>query len=206
MKTLMSVVVVMAALGCGNKSSGDACSDAIAKAVDQMVGARKQMMDAVPADQKAKMEERMKRMDQVTGKLKAAITHRCTEDKWSADVLDCYRNASSMPEMKACRGRLPAEASSKLQADEMQVMMTAMGGEGGGMMPPHGPPAGDDAAKLQADLDELTKQVDAAVAALAAAPNDADRTAAQAKLEQLRNQQLELKLRIEKLKAGSATP
>ena len=84
------------------------------------------------------MEERSKKMDEVSGALKQAMTNRCTEDKWSADVIKCYDSASSMEEIRSCRQKLPADQQQKLQAEEMQVMMKAMGGPGGmGGMPGH---------------------------------------------------------------------
>ena len=142
----MIAIVVVAAMGCGNKSSGtNACADAIGKAVDQMTSVRKDVTAKLPADQKAKLEERATRMDEMTGKLKGAITKRCVEDQWAAAVIDCYATASSMPGMKACRDKLPPEQSAKLKADEMAVMMGAMGGDAAphpdpGPMPP---PAAD---------------------------------------------------------------
>lgn len=78
-------------------------------------------------------------------KLQAVYTKRCTEDKWPADVLRCYAGAVGMSAMKLCRGKLPAEQGTKLQAEIMGVMA---GGAGqtppaghGGPVPVGGPPA-----------------------------------------------------------------
>jgi hypothetical protein len=125
-------LVALLALGCGGKKSGD-CESAVDKAVDGMAAARKERLANAPPE----LAERAKQMEAVTGKLKAAIVKRCVEDKWSAEVIDCYAKASSMPDMKACRNKLPTEQASNLQADEMNVMMSAMGGMAGGLPPPH---------------------------------------------------------------------
>lgn len=73
-------------------------------------------------------------MAQRGDQLKAIIVKHCSDDKWPAEVIDCYAKASSMPDMKACRGKLPADQSSRLQADIMQAMV---GGGGAGNGPPH---------------------------------------------------------------------
>jgi hypothetical protein len=64
--------------------------------------------------------------------LKAIIVKHCTADKWPAEIIDCYAKASSMIDMKTCRGKLPLDQSTSLQGEIMQAMM---GGSGGG--PPH---------------------------------------------------------------------
>jgi hypothetical protein len=131
MKTMWILALALAVASC-SKKGGDACTDAVNKAVDQMMS---RMSGAnVPDEMKAAMKER-------GDALKKVIITRCTEDKWPAEVTDCYAKAASREDIKACRAKLPADQSSKLQAEEMQVMMS-----GGGMgMAPHGgggaPPA-----------------------------------------------------------------
>src|SRR5258707_14752544 len=127
MKTTL-LILVLALIGCGAKkdSGAGACSDAIAKGVDAMMAAgakRMEAMGAAAADMKAKMDE-------AAVKLKGVITNRCTEDKWSSEVIDCYGKATSRDELKTCRAKLPPEQSAKLQAEEMEVMRSMMGGMG----------------------------------------------------------------------------
>jgi len=140
------VLALTLSLFAGCKKGGSAaseCSSAVSKGVDKMIAARKQKLDEqgsnLPPELKARMDERSKKMDEVSGALKQAMTNRCTEDKWSADVLKCYDTAASMEEIRKCRQMLPADQQQKLQAEEMQVMMKSMGGQPGGMggMPGH---------------------------------------------------------------------
>jgi hypothetical protein len=146
MKSFLGLALALS-LFAGCKKGGSAasqCSSAVSKGVDKMIAMRKQKLDEqgsnLPPELKARMDERSKKMDEVSGALKQAMTNRCTEDKWSADVLKCYDSASSMEEIRKCRQMLPADQQQKLQAEEMQVMMKAMGGQPGGMgggMPGH---------------------------------------------------------------------
>jgi hypothetical protein len=134
MKTIGLILALSLFAGC--KKGGSAasqCSDAISKGVDKMIAARKEKMQKadMPPELKAKMDERAKKMDEVAGALKQAVTNRCTEDKWPADVVKCYGEASSMEEMRTCHEKLPADQQAKLKNDEMQVMMKSMGGAGG---------------------------------------------------------------------------
>jgi hypothetical protein len=61
-------------------------------------------------------------------KLKEVISHRCAEDKWPKDVLDCYASASSQHDMHQCNEKLPKEQRDKLVAELMPVMSSIMGG------------------------------------------------------------------------------
>ena len=145
MKTIGLLIALTLFAGC--KKGGSAasnCSEAVGKGVDKMIAMRQQKLDeqgsALAPELKARMEERSKKMGEVAGELKTAITNRCTEDKWSADVIKCYGNAGSMEELRSCREKLPQDQQAKLKSDEMQVMMKVMGGMGGppgmGGMPP----------------------------------------------------------------------
>ena len=73
-------------------------------------------------------------MDDVGVKLKGVITNRCTEDKWSAEVVDCYAAAQKREDLRTCRAKLPPDSAAKLQKEEMDVMV----GAGFGGMRPHG--------------------------------------------------------------------
>jgi hypothetical protein len=124
MKTIL-LCAALALVGCKKGSSASSCADAINKGVDTMTAAGAKRMEGAPPEMKAKMEE-------AVVKLKGVITNRCTEDKWSADVIDCYAKAEKREDLKTCRGKLPQDQQAKLQAEEIQVMMGAgMGGRGG---------------------------------------------------------------------------
>lgn len=137
MKTIGLLLALSLFAGC--KKGGSAasqCSEAVSKGVDKMIAMRQQKLDEqgsnLAPELKARMEERSKKMGEVAGALKQAITNRCTEDKWPEDVIKCYDGASSMEELRACRQKLPQDQQTKLQAEEMQVMMKTMGGGMGG--------------------------------------------------------------------------
>src|SRR3569623_1194135 len=120
MKTTL-VVLLAATLFAGCKKSRTSnCADAIGKGVDKMIAMRKDRLaaqgSAMPPELKAR---------------KQAMTNRCTEDKWSADVIKCYGTATAMEEIRKCREMLPQDQQDKLKAEEMQVMMKTMGGAGG---------------------------------------------------------------------------
>lgn len=140
MKTTLALVLGLSLFAGCKKSSTSQCADAINKSVDKMINARKDRLaaqgSALPPEMKARMDERAKMMDQASTSLKQAMTNRCTEDKWSSDVLKCYDGAGSMEEIRKCREMLPKDQQDKLRADEMQVMMKSMGGPGGPGMGP----------------------------------------------------------------------
>ncbi len=137
MKTTLAAVLALSLFAGCKKSSTSQCADSINKSVDKMIASRKERLaeqgSALPPEMKARMDERAKKMDEVSGALKQAMTNRCTEDKWSADVLKCYDGAGSMEDIRKCRQMLPQDQQQKLQADEMNVMMKSMGGGPGGM-------------------------------------------------------------------------
>jgi hypothetical protein len=116
----MKMIVLAAALalvGCkkSDKSAeaGASCSDTLTKAYDRLPKGNPQMAA-------------------VGTKLKEVMIRRCTEDKWPKAALDCYDNAKTQPEMKACRDTLPAELRQKASDEVRQAMMSGMGGMGGG--------------------------------------------------------------------------
>jgi small lipoprotein (TIGR04454 family) len=147
MKTI-GLILVIALVGCGSKKGGASeCADAIAKGLDSTMGKR---LESAPPEMKQQMAA-------VADKLKGVLVNRCTEDKWSAEILDCTAKATSRDELKACQAKLPPEQAAKLQAEVIQAMTA--GGMGMGMGRPHGgmggmsggsamtpPPAGSDTA------------------------------------------------------------
>ena len=115
---------VLALTGCKKKSettaAGPSCADAIAKAVNAMPGG--------PGG------------GDVQAKLKTIMTTRCTDDKWPADVINCYATqATDMASMKKCREMLPADKQQALMNEIRAVMMGAAASGGGGPM--HGAPS-----------------------------------------------------------------
>jgi len=130
MKTTF-IIAALAFAGCGGKKADSSrCTEVAAAAVDGML---KQIVTSpqMPADAKASIQER-------GDKLKGVIANRCAQDGWSADVMDCYAKATSMPDIRTCRGKLPADQSGKLQAEEMAAMGAGMAPHGA--MPPATPP------------------------------------------------------------------
>ena len=124
---LFCSALALVGFGCKKGSSASSCADAINKGVDTMMAAGAKRMEGAPPDMKAKMEE-------TAVKLKGVITNRCTEDKWSADVIDCYSKAQKRTDLRDCRNKLPEDQQQKLQAEEQAVML----GAGFGGMRPHG--------------------------------------------------------------------
>lgn len=140
----LALMAALATTGCSKKSDkgsaagGPSCADAIGKAVNAMPGG--------PGG------------GEVKAKLQQIMTTHCTDDKWPADVVNCYATqASDMASMKKCREMLPPDAQQKMMGEIRAVMMSAGGGgpmhgPGGPMMggaggtPPAPPPAGGEAA------------------------------------------------------------
>lgn len=141
----LALMAALATTGCSKKSEtgtaagGPSCADAVSKAVNAMPG---------PGG------------GEVKPKLQQIMTTRCTEDKWPADVINCYATqVSDMASMKKCREMLPQDAQQKMMGEIRAVMMSAggggpmhgPGGPGGPMMggaggtPPAPPPAGGEA-------------------------------------------------------------
>ncbi|MBV8756257.1 MAG: hypothetical protein JO257_03210 [Deltaproteobacteria bacterium] len=143
MKTTLAALLALSLFAGCKKSSTSQCADSINKSVDKMISSRKDRLaaqgSALPPEMKARMDERVKLMDEMGASMKQVMTNRCTEDKWPADVLKCYEGAGSVEEIRKCREMLPQDQQQKLRADEQQVMMKAMGAAGGpgmGAMPP----------------------------------------------------------------------
>jgi hypothetical protein len=124
---LFCSALALVGAGCKKGSSASSCADAINKGVDTMMAAGAKRMEGAPPEMKAKMDE-------MAVKLKGVITNRCTEDKWPADVIDCYSKAQKRTDLRDCRNKLPADQQAKLQSEETSVML----GAGFGGMRPHG--------------------------------------------------------------------
>jgi hypothetical protein len=134
-KTCM-MIAALALAGCSKKSAGSSdCASAVDKGVQTMMAGS---LEHAPEDQKAGLQAAMK---ETGDKLKDILTKHCVDDKWSADVVDCYNKATSQPEIRACRTKLPADQAEKIGQEVRQVMMSngMRGMRGGGM---HGGPGG----------------------------------------------------------------
>ncbi len=129
---LVLLVSALALVGCSKKEEGgasaDPCGTAINTAIDKMKASRG--ADAPPA------------MNEIAEKLRTLMTQHCRDDRWPADVIDCFKGASDQPSIKQCRQKLPPEMSQKLQTDIIKVMSAGardtvrergMGGHGGEM-------------------------------------------------------------------------
>ena len=159
MKTIL-LCTALAFLGCKKGSSASDCAGAVTKGVDTMMAAGAKRMEGAPADMKAKM-------DDASVKLKGVMTNRCTEDKWSADVISCYAGASKREDLRNCRAKLPPEQAAKLQKEEMDVMMGAgFGGMRGGGMGGHmGDGSGGHPETLQGNTGSATAPTETGSAA-----------------------------------------
>lgn len=123
MKTLLVISCVLSMFGCGSKGGSAQCGDAVAKGVDNMMANSKKRMETMNAPPEMKQK-----LDEAGAKLKDVIAKHCVDDKWGKDVIDCYSSATTREDLRNCRGKLPPEQGAKLQADEMAVMSSMMGG------------------------------------------------------------------------------
>jgi hypothetical protein len=131
MKTLLVISCVLSMFACGSKGGSAQCGDAVAKGVDGMMANSKKRMETMNAPPEMKQK-----LDEAGAKLKDVIAKHCVDDKWGKDVIDCYSASTTREDLRNCRGKLPPEQGAKLQADEMAVMSSMMGGMPGraGMM------------------------------------------------------------------------
>ena len=117
--TKLSMTLLLALAACGGKKDNApdpsaACGEAAKAATDALIAPAVGDPN-VPAEQKTVMKDK-------GGKLQAVLQKRCVEDKWSADVIACYRAATSMNDMRGCRAKLPADQGQKVLSEEVGVM------------------------------------------------------------------------------------
>lgn len=139
----MRILIAIALFGaaCSKKestSSGSECDTAVARGVEQTIAKRRgsgagEMTDADK---------------EVPKKLEAVLAKTCTDDKWSKEVLDCFKTAE---DIKICKEKLTPEQRANYTRNVMQVMVGArqQGGighggpmTGSGVQPPPAPPSG----------------------------------------------------------------
>jgi hypothetical protein len=123
MKNIVLVALLVAA-GCSKK--GPDCSAAIGKGIDRYLDGAKQTAAGSPRG-----ESTLKLGD----KLKAAMTQRCTDDKWQTDVVVCFGNVVTSADLKACQDRLTRDQRTKLDNVVFPIMMGGMGVNGARMPP-----------------------------------------------------------------------
>jgi hypothetical protein len=150
-KRIVALAVLALAAGCGSKSSDSAggggdtssCAGAIDTGIASMTAARKKMLDeklgsAVGgAERAAKILERS---TTVLEKLKTALNARCTEDKWSPEIVSCMAKVTKREDVQACIAQMPKDQQDKTNAEVMKAMTSGMGNLR--MHPPGGMPHG----------------------------------------------------------------
>src|SRR5512140_431519 len=115
MKTIV-LVALLAAAGCSKKTSD--CEAAIGKGMDNFAS---EIKTTAPDP---KMQEM--RMGVIT-KLRGALTQRCNEDKWPAEVVACFNTVHGMKDMQGCQVKLNDAQRAKLMNEIREVMMSTMG-------------------------------------------------------------------------------
>ncbi len=151
----VGLAAVLLVVGCkksddaGAAAAGDTstCAGAIESGLKTMMDARGKLIDARlgsatdGGEKKAKMLERSQK---VVEQLRAPLTTRCTEDKWSAEVVTCFATVTKREEIQACLAKLPHDIEKKANDDVMKAMTAGMRtrGDGGMMGSSHGAPLG----------------------------------------------------------------
>jgi hypothetical protein len=111
MKTISIVFVAalsLAALGC---KKGADCG----KAMDNSMELGKADMAKMPG------------AEGMMGKLKDLGVQRCTDDKWSAEVVQCMIDAKTKDDGKTCYSKLTPEQQGKMNKAAMEIMMPTHG-------------------------------------------------------------------------------
>jgi hypothetical protein len=192
---LVTAALAIALTACGNKSENAtaSCAAAAQTSIDAMVKrARERVTSAqLPPEVRMRLEERTVKLEQMAPRLEAVITNRCVDDKWPADVIACYGKASSMDELRACRGKLSPDQQAKVQREELDLFASAGGPPGFG---PQGAAAAaaaaaasPDVTRYETEVRRLNERLAEAQKKIDAATNDVDRQVAQKEL--LRYQQ-----------------
>jgi hypothetical protein len=115
------LIALVLLAGCSKKESantaGNDCETAVARGVEQTIAKRR-------GPNAAQMTEADK---EVPKKLTAVLTKTCTEDKWSKDVLDCFKTAD---DIKVCKEQLTPEQRQNYTRNVVQVMTGGGAGSG----------------------------------------------------------------------------
>jgi hypothetical protein len=132
MKTIM-FVVLLAAAGCSKKGSD--CDASIGKGIDTFAATIKASAPN-PQIQENKLG--------MLSKLRGTLTQRCTEDKWSPEVVSCFATVVMMKDMQACQAKLGSEQRTRLLAEVREIMMSTMGTRVSASLAGSGGPNGPD--------------------------------------------------------------
>ena len=211
MKALLAIALLLAACGKNPADPRAACADAANKGVDAMVrrATDRLTQSPMPDNVRATMLERTTKLGELAPKLKAVFTNRCVDDKWSRDVIDCYAKSSSVDEMRTCRGKLPQAAAQGLMRDEMDLMAGAMSPPSMAAIGPKGaadPAKVEEANKLAADMRAKGAELNAALEKVAAAKDDAERTAAREQVNALRLELDTIRSQLQVVQGEATTP
>ena len=115
MKTII-FVALFAAAGCSKKGSD--CEVAIGKGIDNFAATIK-----TGAPNPQIQENKLGTLN----KLGTTLTRRCTEDKWSPEVVSCFATVATMKDMQDCQAKLSTEQHTKLRDEIREIMMSSMG-------------------------------------------------------------------------------
>lgn len=121
---------ILALAGCKKKATVGDCAGTVSATVDRILpDITKTMSGMMPAEKLATLGPKMK----------AILTTRCTEDKWSADYVACIAKGNNSADMTACDKQLPAASKANIDRDlsvAMKEMMVDMSGGPGAMAAP----------------------------------------------------------------------
>jgi hypothetical protein len=123
----MKELVVFAALiaataGCQKRHEETLDCSIIPGTIDRMMESAK---GELPPDAFARVQE-------VAPKLKEAITKVCREDKWSEEVLDCHRIASTQADINLCQAKLTPPQRAHTDKTTQEVIETFNKGSAAG--------------------------------------------------------------------------
>jgi len=128
------LIALLVAAGCSKKGSsggGGECEAAMAKGTESLLATVKT---------RAGNPQMIESLTEMVGKMKTTLTTRCSEDKWSADAIDCFSKLTSQAELRGCEQKLTEEQRNKLRGEMRQLMGSMRMGPG------HPPTLGGSAA------------------------------------------------------------
>jgi hypothetical protein len=143
MKKLIWIIAAVALVACSKKSD-DAGKGAAAGGGEKAAGGGEVPTCAAAAAKAISSLGAGMEASGLKEQLLSIYTTRCTEDRWPAEVIQCYDAAAGMAGMTACRGKLPPEMGQKL----INEIRGAMAGAAGTM---GRPPMGHGGAAAPAD-------------------------------------------------------
>lgn len=188
---LVAALFVLTAACSGKQADPSAsCAAAARHAVDGMV---KQARDRLAApqlagDARARAEARTQQLVDLAPRLVATITNRCIDDTWPAGVIACYRAASSLEAIRACRKQLSPERDARLQKDELDLMAGPSGPPGfvqGHAIDPSRASPLEPPPPRHPRLEALKHEINEAMKKVASAPNAVAREQLRARLDAL---------------------